>query len=72
MTAGIELFMSGGRSEVSAGAAWRVEQILKNSLRVLMDRFADQDGSHDGPAMENLTFEYKACLHASSLQLEQF
>jgi len=31
------------------------KQILKNSLRVLMDRFADQDGSHDGPAVENLT-----------------
>ena len=31
-------------SEVIVGAAWRGGQILKNSLRVLMDRFADQNG----------------------------
>jgi len=35
------------------------EQMLKNSLRVFMGRFADQDGGHAGSAMENLTFEYK-------------
>jgi hypothetical protein len=34
-----------------------------------MRRFADQDSGHEWTRMENLTFECKAHLHASSRQL---
>jgi len=43
MTAGTEIFISGGRFRVSAGATYERGQVLKDSLRVLMGRFADQD-----------------------------
>lgn len=48
------------------------EQILRIfNERFVMSRFAVRMVAMNGPAMENFTFEYKACLHASGLQLEQ-
>ena len=46
-TAGTELFCPVDVSEVNAMRLGEREQMLKDSLRVFMDRFGDRDGGHE-------------------------